>query len=469
MTSPIAVLVEDDPQQATVSRGVLEGSGYDVRGFDSIAPALDYLHDSTELIDLFVLDRRLPVNSGEPATDEFGDELLKGIRSDYCDARLIVFTGYATVRHVQESLQGGGLLPSNGGESIDRITVLEKDQSLEFKGQVEQFRALLQSLDDVEIVIQAGPDPLTDIERRALRRLAFDYQAVSVSVTPLGGGLTGASVWRCELRRSEGHVATVVAKRVKLPSSRGGLCELLPRVNTTARIATLSGLMAGSHLNVLQIAGTSPHVLMDLIAGQPARAIALAQPVWDALRGVAAQQQVLSVAQLCEPLVTWDRLSELLLKHGIPTPAGSLMVSTHIGPRHGDLHPGNVLIDNEQAVLIDFDSEVFAAGALDPVTMLISTLVHPSSPIRGSLWPEPGEIASRFGTSDFGAGHPCEPWFRGLQTWVDECRTSDREYWSLALAYAGRQLRYQDVLDDPAIVTRVLAIARRAAEALSDS
>lgn len=469
MPNPIAVLVEDDPEQAKFSRDVLETARYEVRSFNSIAPVLDYLHTSTDLIDLFVLDRRLPVNAGERATDEFGDELLQEVRLGYPDARLIVFTGFATIRHVQGSLEGGGQLPAQGSQPIDRVTVLEKDQSLEFKEQVERFRFLLQSLDDVEIITPIGGDPLSELDKRALRRLAFDYRAVSISVAALGGGLTGASVWRCELHRKEGRIATVVAKRVKSPGSRGGLAELLPRANATAMIGTLSGLMAGSYLNVLQIAGESPCALMDFIAEQPARAVELAKPVWNALHGVVAQPRMLSAAELCRPLISWELLSDLLAPYGVRVPLGSLTVTTQIGPRHGDLHPGNVLIDNEQPVLIDFDSEAFASGALDPITMLISTLVHPDSPIRGALWPAPSVIMSSFATLEFGKGHACELWFRGVQEWIEECRSSEREFWALVLAYAGRQLRYQDVLADPEIVTRVVAIARRAAEALTNS
>jgi hypothetical protein len=37
------------------------------------------------------------------------------------------------------------------------------------------------------------------------------------------------------------------------------------------------------------------------------------------------------------------------------------------------------------------------------------------------------------------------------------------------LAYAGRQLRYADVIDDPEVLGRVVAIARRAAEVLAAS
>ncbi|WP_026544997.1 phosphotransferase [Arthrobacter sp. 35/47] len=469
MTDPIAVLVEDDPEQAEVSQSVLEAAGYVVQSFNSIAPAQNHIRTSEDLIDLFVLDRRLPVNAGEPATDEFGDELLNEVRLGHPDARLIVFTGFATIRHVQESLQGSGQLPAQEGQPLDRVTVLEKDQSLEFKEQVEQFRKLLQDLDDIEIITSPGAAPLSVLDKRTLRRLAFDYGAASVSVSSLAGGMTDAGVWRCQINRTEGLIATVVAKRVRAPGSAGGLPELLPRANTTAIVRTISGLMAGKHVNVLQLAGESPYSLMDVIAERPAQAVELAKPVWDALHGVAAQQTTLTVAALSESLIAWERLSELLRAYGIQTPAGSLSVTTHIGPRHGDLHPGNVLIDNGQAVLIDFDSETFAAGLLDPITMLISTLVHPASPLCGEAWPDASHITSTFATPEFGQGHSCEVWFRGVQDWINECQTSQREYWALVLAYAGRQLQYGDVLKNQEIVDRIVAIAALAADALRSS
>jgi CheY-like chemotaxis protein len=448
---------------------VLEAAGFEVRTFDSIAPALAYLSVLRDLIDLFVLDRRLPVNIGEPATDELGDELLRQVRSDFPDARLIVFTGFATIRHVQEALQGSGQLPAQDGQPIDRVTVLEKDQSLEFREHVEQFRQLLQSLENIEIITPPDAAPPSDLDKRVLRRLAFEYQAVSISVASLGGGLTGASVWRCDVNRAEGHIATVVAKRVKSTGARGGLPELLPRANTTSTTATLSGLMAGSRLNVLQIAGHDPCALMSVIADNPTRAVELAKPIWAALHGVSAQQRTLTVADLCQPLIEWDELLVLLTPHKIEVPAGTLRATTQVGVRHGDLHPGNVLIDNDQAVLIDFDSTIFASGALDPVTILISTLVHPDSAIRGASWPSALEIAESFGTAEFGQNHVSGPWFSGVHEWVEQCRSSQREYWGLVLAYAGRQLRYEDVLQDAEVVSRVLALARRAAEALAAS
>lgn len=468
MPNPIAVLVEDDPQQAESSLSVLGGARFDVRSFDSIAPALEYLKASTDLIDLFVLDRRLPVVTGQPASEELGDELLSIIRSGYPDARLIVFTGFATVSHVQNALQGGGQLPAQDLDPIDRVTVLQKHQSLEFKRHVEEYRKLLQDLDDVEINFVEA-DQLDRLDHRALRRLAFAYRAVSARVTPLAGGLTDARVWRCELHHAEGHIATVVAKRVKKASAPGGLPDLLPREITTSTTATLSGLMAGSCLNVLQVAGAATYSLMSVVAEDPVRAVDLARPVWDALHKVAEQSRSIPISEICASLLAWDSLPDLLQEHGIEVPSGTLTATVRVGVRHGDLHPGNILIDDDHGVLIDFDSTTFAGGALDPVTMLISTLVHPDSPIRGASWPGSTEIAEHFGTPDFGVGHSCEVWFQGVLAWATECSASEREFWALVLAYAARQLRYSDVLADAETVDRVVAIARRAGAALSAS
>lgn len=468
MIKPIAVLIEDDPEQAEISQAVLDTAGFDIRYFEDFATALTFLDSAPENIDMFVLDRRLPLNIGEPASDELGDELLVRVRADYPDARLIVFTGYATVRHVQKTLTGGGQLPSQSDTTIDRITVLEKDQSLEFKQHVEDFRQLIQRLADIELTTQDGIR-LPPIDQRVLRRLGFEYRAVSVSVIPLTGGLTTADVWKCELMTRDGHLSTVVAKKVKSTRLRGGLPELLPRVSTTATLDSLSGLMAGSKLNLLQVAGDDPRALMELIGSDPERAVALVRPIWNALSAVADQRRILPIADICGPLIEWNELESRLVSHDVQVPPGSLTATTRFGVRHGDLHPGNVLVDEDQAVLIDFDSTTFGAAVLDPVTMLLSTLVHPSSPIRGRDWPDENEIATRFGTSEFGDGHQSATWFKGLLGWLTDCRTSDREFWAVVMAYSSRQLEYPDVKADPPIVDRLLVLCRLAVQKLLDT
>lgn len=464
----IAVLIEDDAQQSEVSKRVLHEAGFEVRDFEAIAPALEYLARTDDLIDLFVLDRRLPVNPGEQDSEELGDELLRQVRADFPDARILVFTGFATIPHVQESVQGSGQLPAHDGRCIDRITVLEKHQSLEFRDHVQDFQRLLQSLEDVEVVI--GEDQVADFQDlRDLRRVALEYRASSIHATPLSGGITDARVWRCELRHTKGPLATVVAKRVNKPVTRGGLAELLPRAMTTSVVGSISGLIRGRHINVLQNAGDSTISLLEMIASDPSHAATVVKPLWDALDQVGDIQQLLPVAEICESLVSWDRLAGLLAPYGVRPPLGSLRATVHIGARHGDLHPGNILIDKEAACLIDFDSSTFASRALDPVTILISTLTHPESPIRGEAWPGPDEIDRTFGSPEFGSSHSHAEWFSAVSDWLKARKSSEREFWALSLTYAGRQLQYGDVTGDSSVEERVVAIARLAATRLASS
>lgn len=468
MANPIAVLVEDDAEQAAVSIQVLVEEGFEVRAFDALAPVLDYLQHPPELIDLFVLDRRLPVRLGDNASDELGDELLAQVSTDYPDACIIVFTGFASVEHVQAAVRGSGPLPDHEGVSVDRISVLQKQQSLDFRSRVRQLRGLLQSLEDIELVADAGTT-MSDLHKRMLRRLAHNYGAASVTAQSLGGGLTDAAVWRCELHGPMGPVSAVVAKqgkRGKMAEVR--LTELVPKAFVATGIGTVTGLMAGTPLHVFQVAGDHPVPLMELLGTDPLRAVEVARPVWQTLSAISSQHTVRRIDEICAPLIDWATLTEVLEEHDISAPPGSLTASTAIGVRHGDLHPGNVLSVDGQAVLIDFDSCDYAAGGLDPVTLLVATLAHPDSPIRGAGWPTAAHIEAFFDTPDFGAGHPCEAWFRGVHNWVSECCAGDRERWALVLAYSARQLQYGDVLESPDVMERVVALARWASSRLSE-
>lgn len=470
MAKPIAVLVEDDPEQAAVSLEVLIAEDFEVRSFEAAAPVLDYLKRPQELVDLFVLDRRIPVQIGQPAADEVGDELLDQIRADFPDARIIVFTGFASIEQVQAVARGSGQLPALRGNPIDRVSLLEKHQSLEFREQVSKIRNLLQSLEDIEIVVDGGGPIDSDLHRRMVRRVGYHYGAVSVTVRRLSGGLTGAAVWQCQRRGLEGPLGSIVVKQSDIgPELRPMLTELVPRPLVATRIDTIHGLMAGNVLTVFQVAGESPVALMDLLGSEPGRAAEVIHQVREGLAMVPGEQRVLRLDELCAPIISWSELENLLDAAGLPVPSSSLTASTSIGVRHCDLHPGNVLEVAGEAVLIDFDNCSFGAGGIDAITALLSTLVHPDSPIRGVAWPNVEEIESSLGHAGFGTGHSASLWFDEVQAWVDESCAGERERWALTLAYVGRQLRYQDVRADPEKLRRIEAIARRAADELDRS
>lgn len=469
MTKHFAVLVEDDPEQAEVSHRVLEDAGFDVLVFPAAAPALDRIRTAGFSADLFVLDRRLPVNPGEPDTDEVGDELLAEVRATFPDARVVVFTGYASIPHLQTVLSGNGQIPTPTGAMIDRISVLEKHQSIELRDMVSSYRTVLQHLDDIEIVsVPLGTD-VDGQSSRVLRRVALEYGATAMTVSALGGGLSSSRVWSCELRDAENVVGSVIVKDVKKPNQLGGIAGLLPSSMAMSTLGTLSGLMDGRYANVMQAAGAGSQDLMSMLEGQPDRAIELLSPVAEALRAIPSTPTTVNLEDLVGAFITYEDLSITLSSLGLPPPSRTMQISLERGWRHGDLHPANILIVGDHAALIDFDSECVGGACIDIVALLISTLVHPDSPIRGQNWPDEDDITTAFGTSDFGRGHRCAAWFTGLHQIRVESALGQREFWAMVLAYTARQLKYSDVQDDPETRGRVIALVSRAHSELERS
>ena len=198
---------------------------------------------------------------------------------------------------------------------------------MEFRQQVTEFRALLQELDNIEIRLGDPALALSEPDKRLLRRVAFEYHAASVSATSLAGGLTGASVWRCDLSRPQGSVATVVAKRVQKVAPPGGLSEMLPRAQTTSRIATLAGLVGGDFICVLQVAGIAPRVSDDS-AGVGPRSGRCVRQVGVGRAGRSIRNE--PTPKRCRDLCVADRLEwlrDVADGFGISIPAGSLFDS----------------------------------------------------------------------------------------------------------------------------------------------
>lgn len=469
MTEHMAVLVEDELDQAEFTEGILRQEGYEVISFNTLSSALKFLDESNDLVDLFVLDRRLPMRIGDDPTNELGDTLFERVRADYSDSRIIIFTGFADLPLIQGAMESGGQFPIRVNDPINLVSVLTKDQSLEFRRHVKSFRSLLQELDDIEIRDSASPSQLSELDRRCLRRVAYEFDAVCLIATKLAGGLTGAKVWKCEIRQAQGHAADVVVKQVKKPAALGGLQDLLPLHNSASSRGSVSGLAGGNILSIQRLAGNDVQSLSAIILSDPKKACSCIDQFANALKMVEEQSSSITLATLGDSLISWDEMIPLMDKFGVSIPSPTMKVTVRMGLRHGDLHASNVMVDGCTPVLIDFDSNCFSSSLLDPVTLLISTLVHPDSPIRGDRWPTTEEIKTQFGANTFGMSSAANLWFERTWQWIESCQSSPREFWGLVLAYAVRQLQYGDVVEDESVLSRMVEIARRAAVEVQSS
>lgn len=456
MSNPRAVLVDDDKQQLEEVSSTIVDAGYDLITFESVEEALNFLDAADTLIDLFVLDRKLPMRSGEKAVDELGDELFRTVTARHPDARVIVFSGYTDFDHAQESMEGTGFVFDDGDVRINRVSVVRKSQFDKFERLVGELRDVITRFEMIEV---SGTGAIGEHQKRILRRIAYHYRASAISAQPLAGGLTDAAVWRCEVASPSGPIAAVVAKVSESIPSAGGLQDLLPRDSIARRVEVIRGLMGGSIVSILQLAGTSTASLMSLIGSKDLEAAQVVQSLrrcLDVLERSPARS--IPLRELVGQILDWDVFEQELVAIGLSAPSPELWVTTSTVMSHTDLHAANVLVCDGSPVLIDSDENKFSSALRDPAVLLMSSWIHPDSPFCSSDWPTPEGIAEHFGDPSFAWGSLSPAWCASVLDWMDERSVSRREYWAVVLAYGARQLRFENVRSSEGLNARVVAL-----------
>lgn len=466
MTRPIALVVDDDPQQTQEVEQSLDEAGFEVIIKSNAEAALQFAAaGGLASIDLCVLDRKLPSGRNDQPADGVGDDLFQRLSSQLESVRVIVFSGFTNFEHAQLIAASGGQILPQTDYATARITVLKKSQFEIFDKQVRDYMEILARLDDIELETDSDPSPP---EKRMLRRIGFRYGASTVRAQRLTGGLTSASVWRCDMYGDGTHLSRVVAKSGSKYVPAGGLQELLPPGTVAARTGIVDDLTGGTKVSLMQVAGDDIRSLLSMVEDDPGAAANALDRVAEDFDGLDRTPRRVSLAELVAPLIDWSDAQALVPPHGIALPSGSMWVSSSYMYSHGDLHPGNVLVSTEGATVIDCDNQGVASALLDPITSLLSTGVHPDSPIRGSRWIHPTAIAETLGTKKFGSGLNSSVFLQHAMEWVGRRRTSSREFWGLAFGYASRQLRYPNLVAEPHILGIILAILRTSSEALRD-
>lgn len=461
-----AILVEDEPSAARFTTDALEAAGYDVVVYADALSAQEHVDSTADLIDLLVLDRRLPFRPGEAPSDEVGDDLLTAMLAKHPDVAAIVFSGHTGFDHLQFATTERGVVSlGNDTYVFDRVRLFEKGQSIEFDEYVGRIHRALSALQDIQITgIDASE--LSAHNRRLLRRVAFEFGGSSIDARSLTGGLTDSPVWLCSIENQYGSTARVVAKRQIKTREPGGFQTLCPAHITAGVVGTIRGFCGGFYVTIQQLVGSNPTPLLRLIETDESMAVAATTVLRENLGQMSIGQRVnVSIDEIVAPLASWPTMVERGASFGVEVPPGSRIAATRSAPRHGDLHPGNVLVADGHPVIIDFDSQTSGSQLIDVLALQLGPLFHPDSPLFGAAWPTVAQC-EEFGTDAFLDQCPAPDYFALLADWSRESRTSVREHSALVLAYAVRQLKYSDVLGNDLTRSRAVTLARWAADRL---
>jgi len=468
--SRTAVLIEDDDEAVLFTSRRLREQGFSPVVFGDAESASAGISKIEDMIDLVVIDRRLPVHASAEPDDSVGDALLNELLDWLPDVSFVVFSGHTGFHHLQFATRDRGVIRLPGREAaLDRVYVFDKDQAPEFNSCIQKIRTVLDDIDAIDVSGVSSSGLVGQSTRRLLREVARHFDGSMISATALRGGLTGASVYGCQIENASGLSSAGVVVKMSTstkPSSNGGLHTILPAASIAAPIAVVEGFAAGRRAKVMQVAGAEAQSLFAMIKDSPPVAAGQVNSLRRIVKGnVRGGIRTLTLEELAAPLAGWELMEGNASDYAIELPPRSWQSRTSVGAQHGDLHPGNILVVNGNPVLIDFDSETSASQLLDPLVLLLSGLFHPDSPLRGDPWPSPDQCVS-FYEPEFFAGSSSPEWFRACLDWVVSAQSGEREMWTLVLAYCLRQLKYKNIREDRVMRSRAVLLARRASKEL---
>ena len=408
-----------------------------------------------EFFDLIVLDLKIPTIDGAlDANPEHGHAVFARANIVAPGTPIFVLTGSPAEDFIPAMLRQQQQVDIWGeGRNIGTVDFLKKYKFEDCPAKLGPIVAAVRALSDVEL--DRGGVNLTLPEERLIRIFAKRFRGARCAISLLGGGLSGAKVFRLRVTDTGGaRVHDAVAKlgspsdiRDEVARFDNQVSRLDPRA-TPRKLATLDfggGALAGVFYG---LAGRYDTSAFDVALYQDGRAAA-------AIKGVEAAtapwvdgvpQTRMAVAAVRRRVLSDEELGKILKSY----PLGWIEeferseIQTRWACIHGDLHGSNVLVSADSStVLIDYGDVAEGSASLDSVTLELSLIFHPQR-VHFESWPTL-EQARKWGDLDaYLAGCPAGEFVRECREWAGRVAAGQREIATAAYSYLVRQLKYED-------------------------
>ncbi len=449
------LLVEDDESGSQVVCDIL----IDLPG--KVIPAVARNRDAaialldSEFFDLMILDLTIPATaSSELPKPEFGFEVFGRAKEIAPGMPIYLLTGSSVEPFVEDLLKKKHEVDIWATGKIATVALQKKLKIDEFPALLTPFVEGPFRLDSVEL--DRHGLALSVPEERLLRVFAKRYQGTRCDIWELKGGLSGARVLRVKVFNSTGGLVHQSVAKVssigeiqneqqrynqyiaRLPSAVTPRMLVALEFGAKATAAIFYGLADGHDASFFDIAGKSPE-LASVAVESTARGLA---PWHDA-----AQEGLRPIREVRKLLLSDDDRAQVLLSFPIPwaNEFESRDVQLKWGCTHRDFHGCNILLTHEgDPAVIDYGEIGDGPLSLDPVTLELSILFHPSSPFLEQAWPD-AHAAAQWGDLELYIQNcPFPGYVRACRKWAVAMAAGRRELAAVAYSYLLRQLKYQD-------------------------
>lgn len=468
------LFVEDNSSYADTLVSVVNekfpGVSWDV--VDNSSSAEELL--ARNFYDLVILDLCMPsIPSGLEKNVENGQSLFYLVQQLMPGTPIYILTGSDLDSFATGLSRHGERIRLWGAEQeFPTVLYFRKNKTPELVDELSGAYHEVLSVNSISINTRGKAIEFAKGQERALKTFVRSMGGLDGVYYPLSG-LSGSLVGRVEVRDARLHIIGAFVAKLGLASkiqkeneSYARYVRLLPINTFTPLLSAMDKGLKEYSAIFYTLAEGYKETLFEVVRRDARVAVSVIQKVRASLERWSATREVsrVSVGEVRKAKLGDDSFEEVIKRYGIEEirDIERIYVSASVSCMHGDLHGGNILVNqNETPVLIDFGDVGYGYTGLDPITLEMSLIFHPdcvSSGVSKEIlsflqhWPIIDEYCQ---------DNPYGDIIKYCRDWAYDISGDDRSVLAAGYAFAIRQLKYDDINSDDTI-----ALIMRIANAL---
>lgn len=424
--------------------------------------------------DLVILDLCMPsVPSGLEKNVENGQSLFYLIQQLMPGTPIYILTGsdldsFATglSRHGERIRLWGG------GKEFPTVLYFRKNKTLELIEELSDIYREILTVNSISINTRGKAVAFAKGQERAIKTFVRSMGGSDGVYYPLSG-LSGSLVGRVEVRDARLNIIGAFVAKLGLSSKIQKENESYSRHVKLLPINSFTPLLSGIDKGLKEysaifytLAEGYKDTLFEVVRRDAKAAVDVIQRVRASLHRWSAVREVskVSVAEIRREKLDDESFNAIVKQYGLEElrDIESVHVSASMSCIHGDLHGGNVLVDQAGTpVLIDFGDVGFGYTGLDPITLEMSLIFHPDCVLSGVSQEMQSFLEHWPNIDGYCKSNPFGDVVKYCRDWAYDISGDDQSVLAAGYAFAVRQLKYDTVRS-----AETIALIMRIADAL---
>ncbi|MDR6294713.1 response regulator [Pantoea dispersa] len=414
--------------------------------------------------DLIILDLCMPsVPSGLEKTVENGQQLFYSVQRLMPGTPIYILTGSELDSFATNLLRHGERIRLWGAErEFSTVLYFRKDETLELMKELAEVYDEIVSLNAIVINTRGKEIAFGKGQERSLQSFVRSMGGFDGVYYPLSG-LSGSLVGRIEVSDERFNVIGVFVAKLGLSSkiqreneSYTRHVRLMPMHTFTPLLLSMGKGLKEYSAIFYTLADDYKDTLFNIVRKDPCKAVEVIKKVRNSMERWSTARKVsrVKIGEVRRAKLDDADFNKILTQYDIEVIKDIEDVFVNISESciHGDLHGGNILVDQTGTpILIDFGDVGLKYTGLDPITLEMSLIFHPDC-VASEISHEIRPFINNWPNIDrYCQDNPFREVIKYCRDWAYDISGDDKSVLAAGYAFAVRQLKYDTISADETI------------------